>query len=256
MPVKIFYFSGTGNSLWTALRLQELLEGPAEVLNIGALVGEKRPVLEAEAIIVVYPSYGYGAPHAVRQVLSRCVLRTGYFAALVTYGTKPGGALADIARILRRKKTASPLAQYYGRIPSVENYIPIFGPPKDGVVEDRIPLQEAATAAAAQAIARRDTTKVFRYHPGFVVSRIFSLGRIVFRPFFHVAADCNGCGLCTRICPVGAITMVDGRPKHGIKCEHCQGCFNWCPQRALSFGRMKAHTPRYRHPAITPGDFQ
>lgn len=44
---------------------------------------------------------------------------------------------------------------------------------------------------------------------------------------------CNKCGVCARICPVGAIRM-EGFPDIDLaKCLHCYACFYRCPRKAI-----------------------
>ena len=45
------------------------------------------------------------------------------------------------------------------------------------------------------------------------------------------AEKCTGCGVCAKVCPNGAVTMEDGRPKLDKKlCKLCGKCENFCTQ--------------------------
>jgi MinD superfamily P-loop ATPase len=72
---------------------------------------------------------------------------------------------------------------------------------------------------------------------------------------FRATKACTSCGLCERTCPMGAITMVDGRPKWSKACEQCCRCFNYCPAQAieqLDFIGKGSTRSRYRAPGFNP----
>jgi ferredoxin len=48
-----------------------------------------------------------------------------------------------------------------------------------------------------------------------------------------ISERCNGCGLCSRSCPVGNITMKDEKPEYGSSCIMCLRCIYGCPQSAI-----------------------
>ncbi|MFH1153192.1 MAG: electron transfer flavoprotein subunit alpha [Pseudomonadota bacterium] len=48
---------------------------------------------------------------------------------------------------------------------------------------------------------------------------------------------CNGCALCRKSCPFGAITLVDGCAVVGDACTLCGSCAGVCPQQAISIPR-------------------
>jgi ferredoxin len=248
---EIYYFSGTGNTYWSAKKLASLL-GDAAVLPIRREIKRPRISVEAEAAVFMFPVYAYGMPGMARRFLEKAEIHAGYIAALASYGTSPGGALAEVRRVLRRKKLR---LNYAGRIPAVENYVPIFGQPRAKALKTRLALQAAATEDAARAIRSRAHNRVFAIHPlSRFVHSLFRFASPHMSHLFRISAACNACGACSRLCPAEAITMTAEGPVFQSGCEQCQGCLNYCPRRALNFGRMHPDTAGYHHPEVTAGD--
>jgi ferredoxin/protein involved in ribonucleotide reduction len=248
---RIYYFSGTGNTYWSAKKLAERI-GDARIISISREIKQPLIRVEADAAVFMFPAYAYGVPVMVRRFLETAEIRAEYLAALVSYGSSPGGALAEACRILGRKKLT---LNYGGRIPAVENYIPIFGAQKKELRSQRLALQTEATEQAATAIVSRAHNRILMFRPfsGFV-SALFRIGSPRMGRLFRVTADCNACGFCARICPAGAIAMTKEGPVFETGCEQCQACLNFCPCRAISFGRLKPDTERYHHPEVAAGE--
>jgi len=53
---------------------------------------------------------------------------------------------------------------------------------------------------------------------------------------YYSNEKCNGCGVCSRVCPVNNINMVDNKPSWQHHCETCFACFHWCPNGAINGG--------------------
>ncbi|MDR2739242.1 MAG: EFR1 family ferrodoxin [Treponema sp.] len=245
---RIYYFSGTGNTYWSAKKMAERL-GDAEVFPISREIRLPKLHIEADAAVFMFPAYAYGVPVMVRCFLEKAEIHADYLAALVSYGTSPGGALAEVRRVLGRKNL--PL-HYAGRIPAVENFIPIFGVQKAEVQARRLAMQAEATEQAAGAISSRTNNNVLSFRPfSSLVSALFRFARPRMVHLFRRTGACTACGLCARICPAGAITMTPEGPVFQNACENCQACLNFCPCRAINFGRMKPDTGRYHHPEVS-----
>jgi ferredoxin len=246
---KIYYFSGTGNSLWSAKRIARIIGGSCELRNIGLEAERDEITIDAEAVVFVYPSYAYGLPLIVRRFAKKAVFNTPYLAAFVTYGSDPGGTQAELSRILKKKNIGS---LYFGKIPAAENYIPVFGPPNDNKIAKRSAMQEKETEKAARFVIERRTNKVNPFRPlSSFISFLFSLGVKIFYKHYKVSDTCNGCGICEKVCPVGAIEIREKRPVFSGKCENCVACIDICPSRAIQSGRARFGTRGYCHPDIS-----
>lgn len=87
----VFYFTGTGNSLYVAKQLEE------KRISIPQAIHEEELVFEGDTIGVVCPLYGHEMPAMVKEFLRRAVFRTEYFYLVLTYGKRHGGG-AELAK--------------------------------------------------------------------------------------------------------------------------------------------------------------
>ena len=71
---------------------------------------------------------------------------------------------------------------------------------------------------------------------------------------FWIDEKCNNCELCQKICPVGNIDMSHGNPIWNSQCEQCFACLQWCPQKAIQYGKKTSMRRRYHHPNIDISD--
>ena len=234
----IFWFSGTGNSLYAAKCLAESLGG-AELVQMTGEVPTAVYGGEGTKIGFVFPSYYCNMPRAVRAFVEKLEIKPGtYIFGIVTMGGMGQGTINALGGALEAKG----LKLNYGRgllMPSnyVIKYNP-FDPGKSGksLTKAEVKLRRFAADIAAG-------TELVRQFP--------NNGKNLYRDIealdrgFAVSESCNSCGLCERICPVRNISIENGKPKWQGNCEHCVACISWCPLKAIEYENRTQSRRRY-----------
>lgn len=70
---------------------------------------------------------------------------------------------------------------------------------------------------------------------------------------FKANEKCVKCKKCINLCPVGNISLVDGKITFGDKCVACLGCYHRCPQKAIIY-KNKNKKSRYINPNINENE--
>ncbi len=255
MDTTIFYYTGTGNALWTARMLGDRMGG-ADIVPMSGCPEEKK-VMDGKALGFIFPEYIWGVHSPViRFVQSLNVKRTGYVFAVAVNGGQVSNTLVQLQNIMSGKGLTLS-AGFQLKMPS--NYIPWGGPgPKEKQLRHFERAREKISRIAVHVLAR----KVLPVEKGPLWQRV--LFTVIYRLSFDKvpAMDkpfwsddkCNQCGICEKVCPAGNITLSDGKPVWRHRCDQCFACLQWCPQEAIQYGKKTPGYERYRHPEITLKD--
>lgn len=255
----IFYFTGTGNSLWVAKALSEALGEPLVSIADELRKEEKEwvyPVRPDEKILFVYPVHSWGPAVPVARFISHLTL-AGYAGQPVfsvsTCGDECGYTDRLIAKALAKRKL--PLAAAYSVV-MPNNYILLPGFDVDSKEVEAQKLHDAPNRVGEIVDAIRQHPKETLYHkgsmPGLKTYLVYPLFAhlAIGRNSFRVTDACISCGLCERICPTGTITLEEGKPVWSNTCVQCVACIHRCPVRAIEYGKETLKKGRYHHPQI------
>lgn len=241
----IFYFTGTGNSLAVAKKLQQ--DGEA-LINMAEAIREHKfdySVEQGEKVGFVFPVYFYSLPTIVIDFIAGLKLENAeYIYSIITCG----GGISQAGVILKKKLAERQLQlNYVSELLMPDNYILLY----ENKAEGWEPCLEKAyerLEAIAQDIANKKSSKIGNVS---IVSDVMAVMYQHARKTnkFYAEGTCSSCGMCARNCPEAAIEMVDGRPVwKKEKCAQCLACINRCPARAIQYGEKTRKQGRYVHP--------
>lgn len=255
MKTDLFYYTGTGNSLWTARLLAQKL-GDADIIPISRIPGETVE-RRADRVGIVFPVHMWGVPRRVIAFLNALVKDPSryYFAVAVNAG-QVAATLLQLKKLMHAKGLS--LSSGF-EIVMPSNYIPWGGPgPKDKQIM-RITRAREKIKTIADAVANREQRPVEK-GPLWQNILFTWLNRLSFPHVptldksFWVDEKCNSCGICHTVCPCGNIELKDGRPVWLHHCEQCLACIQWCPPEAIQYGKKTQRYERYHHPEVKLSD--
>lgn len=255
----IFYFTGTGNSLWVAKMLGEALNEP--LVSITEQMREEKDefvfsLKENERILFVYPVHSWGPAIPVNRFAARLKL-DGYKEQPVYSVCTCGDDCGYTTNMLHKTLSGRGIGLTDGFCVFMpNNYILMPGFDVDSEEVEQNKLKEAYSRVESIVYAISKGKKVNLYKKGsmpFLKSYLvhplfvnFATGRNSFR----VTDACISCGLCEKVCPTNTISLVDGHPVWKNTCVQCVACIHRCPVRAIEYGKETLKKGRYHHPGI------
>ncbi len=243
----IFCFSGTGNSRYVAKRLSEAIGDNITDLNVRIKNKDYSSIDVNGNLIIVTPTYAWRVPHVVFDFLDKTTL---HGVKNVWFVMTCGGEIGDAAKYNIRFCDKNRFC-YMGTFGIVmpENYIAMFDAPEKTEAERIVKNAEPKIDTAISYISEN---KAFPMPRRNLYDRFMSDGvNGIFYKFcvkskaFAAGNKCVGCGKCVSLCPLGNITLINGKPVWGDNCTHCMACICYCPTEAIEYGTKSKNKPRY-----------
>jgi len=243
----IFYFTGTGNSLYIAKRLSGITGDAIISMNEKIKRNDTRPIRVEDRLIFVVPTYGWRIPRIVAQWIQTTQFTGSNNAWFVM---DCGGEIGNAAKYNRRLCAQKGFTcMGTAQIVMPENYIAMFNAPEPAEAKRIIEKADPVIDSTARMIASGQVFPALRnnLYDRFMSSAVNPLFyRFFIKSYaFHADERCIGCGKCVELCPLNNISLKDRKPAWGKNCTHCMACICRCPSAAIEYGKKSIGKPRY-----------
>lgn len=253
----IFYFSGTGNSLWVAKKLHDFWGG--NIVSIAEELNTHKndftfDIKPNEKIFFVFPVHSWGPSILVPKFIYKINL-TGYSKQEVFSVATCGDNCGYTTRVMRdelRKKDIQLTKGYSIQMPN--NYILMkrFGTDPIEIANNKLKKAPFLLHEIIDDIQQKTSKKLYEtgkyaFLKTYLIYPLFKKFAVN-KPVFYAKDTCTSCGLCTNICPCKSIYFVEEKPKWTATCVHCTACINNCPAQAIEYGKTSQNKIRYHHP--------
>lgn len=250
----IFYFSGTGNSLWIARKLAEthkeqLFSIPEEMRNHPGAI--RYALAPDEKIGFVFPVYSWGPPRIVEEFVEKLSF-DNYHAQYLFFVCSCGDDVGLTRQVFVKrleKKGWNCRAGFSVIMPNTYVLMKGFDTDPKEVEErklfDAVPAVEHISAIIE---SRRDGVFLckegsFAWIKTKLINPLFNTCQISAKPF-RTTGDCISCGLCVEACPVENIKLKD-KPVWENHCTSCLACYHICPRQAVQYGNATKGKGQY-----------
>lgn len=241
----VFFFTGTGNSLYVA---KSLVADGGTALSIPQLLKEKDLNFEADEIGLVYPKYRE-IPEIVKEFLTRAQFKCDYFFGVITYGRHLRNDAQTLVDTMKEKKVT---VAYVNGVKMADNRMQRFDMAQELKENDPAKIDAAIAAIVKDVDARKQfvitpdgEAPVHRPHARehhFVKAS----------EMFEITDACIGCSICEYVCPRGCYSVENDHAKAQGMCEQCLACAQACPQLAIAPTEGDANPKaRYRNPNVS-----
>lgn len=233
------YFSGTGNTRYCIEKFVHGLDADAGCIGI-----EHPSVIQAmvqsDLIVLAYPVYFSNLPKIMRDFLesNRSVFSGKKVFIIATMGLFSGDGTGCAARLLK-KYGAEIVGGLHLKMPDCIGDEKLLKKTKE---ENRIIVQQAeekikkATQTIKNGRAPREGLSFPCHMAGLFGQRLWFYNKTKHdSDKLKISAEkCVGCGVCTKLCPMGNLTVENQKATPHDHCTMCYRCVSNCPHQAIT----------------------
>ncbi|MFP4363689.1 MAG: EFR1 family ferrodoxin [Spirochaetia bacterium] len=253
--IRILYFSGTGNSAWTAQKAAEKLRGlgnTVDIDNIEDLVDDQVLLTGCHMLGLFFPVHTSYPPEPMKNVIASLprVNKLPLF-AVTTAAYAAGDTAVHSVKALRKKGYKPFLLT---NVMMGNNlHLPKLSPLRvtsQEKMRDKLKKADAKLDILCQAIHQKVGFITGNSPLGVLlgITQRIAADQFIDKAFTGFTADenCIQCGWCVRNCPVKAVEMSDSGPVFGDGCVLCMRCYSFCPVQAILYTEKTRDREKYK----------
>lgn len=232
------YLSGTGNTKHCIEKLLHLLDETAQAVPIESL--HAMEVLQQHSFIVLaYPVQFSNAPVMVRDFIQRysSLWKGKSVLCVATMGLFSGDGAGCSARLLK-KCGAKVVGGLHIHMPDSVCDVKLL---KKSVEQNKeiVKAADKKIEETAEKIRKgeypHDGIHFYDQIAGLLGQRLWCYGKTKdYSGGLKIGAECIGCGLCGKLCPMENLRMENGKAVAGNRCTMCYRCISSCPRKAIT----------------------
>jgi len=254
--IKIFYFSGTGNTYFVAKKMTEYFrkDNICDLFSIEKHMKDASGIIaDADLVGIGYPIYGSSLPKIVKDFISsldEIHIRAFIFCSQMMFS---GDGAAYGGRLLE-KKGFQVFWQEHFNMPNNITDVRFLTSKRQ---KNYLKIENRVTKKANKFAVKILSEKHFKKGSNFFSLLLGLSQRVAYEKIeenaysnaIHIKEDlCNSCGLCTRICPSDNLTLSNGKVVSKGNCILCYRCVNHCPEKAMYIISKKGVNQPYHGP--------
>ena len=251
--MRIYFFTGTGNSYWASEYLNKLATGDGFISGTYPIdrMGRSdiRAIEPGPLTGFIYPTHGFSPPwYMLKFIIMFPPGKGNVFLVNNRAGMKMGKlftpGLSGIAVLLPMIILLAKGYRIIGTLPldTPSNWITVHPGLRPVIVSS---IFEKRKKDIDRLWSRISTgryhfpLKFFILLPLDILVIQISIAYMLFGRFILARSyipdnKCDGCGICAEHCPVGAIRMHGPNPYWTHRCESCMRCSNICPKKSIN----------------------
>lgn len=241
----ILYFSGTGNSRYTAELIGAVTEDELASMNDLIKNKSKAAIKSEPPIVFVAPVYAGKIPRVVEKYIKETKFGGNKNVYIVVTCASTPWITARYAEKLCAEKGFNLMG--FNSVVMPQNYIANYDIASETENGEIIDVATPKIKKIAEVI--KDGRPLPKEEPGkSVMSKILNpmmYSMMISAKGFHTSDACIGCGKCVERCPLNNVKMVNGKPQWGKDCTHCMACIGGCPCKAVEYGKKTSGRNRY-----------